>query len=340
MKLIKRLSAILLAAVMIILTSCQSKNTFSGDAATLPDRASAKPVVDMTQETTAQTTTQAATVTTTTAVTTAVTTAETTTKTPADPYKTALTYCVDTDRFSQQKNIDKRIYPASMTKFLTAYTALKYVTPETKFTVGSEQDMVQPESSLCLIQKGNVLTLYDLLTGLLIMSGNDAAYTIAVGTARQLRPNDKLSDKQAVAYFCELMNQTAKEIGMTDSRFETPDGWDNDKQYTTTADLLTLTKYAIKNPSIKKIISIKETKVTFAAGGSITWKNHIKLIDPKSPYYCKDFVGGKTGTTDSAGYCLISVFEKNGKTYIIIVTGCKDDNARCAATLDLYGRIK
>ena len=84
----------------------------------------------------------------------------------------------------------------------------------------------------------------------------------------------------------------------------------------------------------------KETKVTFAAGGSITWKNHIKLIDPKSPYYCKDFVGGKTGTTDSAGYCLISVFEKNSKEYIIIVTGCKDDNSRCAATLDLYGRIK
>lgn len=227
-----------------------------------------------------------------------------------------------------------------MTKFLTACTALKYVKPDAKFTVGSEQDMVQPESSLCLIQKGNVLTLYDLLIGLLLMSGNDAAYTIAVGTARQLRPNDKLSDKQAIAYFCELMNQTAKEIGMTDSRFETPDGWDNKNQYTTTADLLTLTKYAIKNPSIKKIISIKETKVTFAAGGSITWKNHIKLIDPKSPYYCKDFVGGKTGTTDSAGYCLISVFEKNSKTYIIIVTGCKDDNARCAATLDLYGRIK
>lgn len=312
----------MLAAAIIMLTSCQTKRTYSNDITALSDQASS------------------ATVPATTGLTAVSATAAATTKTPADPYKTALTYCVDTDRFSQQKNIDKRIYPASMTKFLTACTALKYVKPDAKFTVGSEQDMVQPESSLCLIQKGNMLTLYDLLTGLLLMSGNDAAYTIAVGTARQLRPNDKLSDKQAIAYFCELMNQTAKEIGMTDSRFETPDGWDSKNQYTTTADLLTLTKYAIKNPNIKKIISIKETKVTFAAGGSITWKNHIKLIDPKSPYYCKDFVGGKTGTTDSAGYCLISVFEKNNKEYIIIVTGCKDDNARCAATLDLYGRIK
>ena len=331
MKAFKRLSAILLSATMIILTSCQAKKAFSDDA-TLPELSNMKPVVDMSQIT--EQTTAAISTTTLPAAT------STTVQTPVDQYKTALTYCVDTDRFSQQKNIDKRIYPASMTKFLTAYTALKYVKPETELKVGSELDMVQPESSLCLIQKGNVLTLYDLLTGLLIMSGNDAAYTIAVGTARRLRPKDKLSDKQAVAYFCELMNKTAAEIGMSDSHFETPDGWDNENQYTTTADLLTLTKCAIKNQSIKKIISVKEKKVTFAAGGSITWKNHIKLIDPKSPYYCKDFIGGKTGTTDSAGYCLISVFEKNGKTYIIIVTGCKDDNARCAATLDLYERIK
>lgn len=323
MKAFKRLSAILLAAAIIILTSCQAKRAFPDDAATLPELSSMMPVANITQ-TTEQITSSSATA----------------LQTPVDQYKTALTYCVDTDRFSQQKNIDKRIYPASMTKFLTAYTALKYVKPETKLKVGSELDMVQPESSLCMIQKGNVLTLYDLLTGLLIMSGNDAAYTIAVGTARQLRPKDKLSDKQAVAYFCELMNKTAAEIGMADSHFETPDGWDNEKQYTTTADLLTLTKCAIKNQNIKKIISVKETKVTFAAGGSITWKNHIKLIDPKNPYYCKDYIGGKTGTTDSAGYCLISVFEKNGKTYIIIVTGCKDDNARCAATLDLYKRVK
>ena len=322
MKMLKRLSALLTAVAIITLTSCQTKKTFSGDAGTFPDMSGMMPVVDITQPTAAPTG------------------ASTLAELPADSYKTALTYCVDTDRFSQQKDIDKRIYPASMTKFLTAYTALKYVKPETKFKVGSELDMVQPESSLCLIQKGNVLTLYDLLTGLMIMSGNDAAYTVAVGTARLLRPNDKLSDRQAVKYFCELMNKTAAEIGMNDSSFVNPDGWDDSKQYTTAADLLTLTKQAIKNQTIKKIISIKETKVTLSAGGSLSWKNHIKLIDPKSPYYCKDFIGGKTGTTDSAGYCLISVFEKNGKTYIIIVTGCKDDNSRNAAALDLYKRIK
>lgn len=317
---LKKLSAFLLVAAIVLLTSCRSSFKIVEANGSISEQSLAV------LTTTAETTTEAPTV--------------TAQSSAADPYKTALTYCIDTDSFSQQKNIDKRIYPASMTKFLTAYTALKYVKPEVKFTVGSELDMVQPESSLCLIQKGNILTLYDLLTGLLLMSGNDAAYTVAVGTARQLRPNDSLTDEQAVAYFCELMNQTAAEIGMTDSHFETPDGWDNDKQYTTTNDLLTLTKCAIKNQSIKKIISIKETSVTFAAGGSVTWKNHIKLIDPESEYYCEDFIGGKTGTTDIAGYCLISLFQKNSKTYVIIVTGCESDEARCAATLDLYNRIK
>lgn len=332
MKITKRLSAILIAAMMITLTSCQAKQTFSA-VATLPDRSTDRAVVD---ETTAAPTTEP----TSTAALSPTTGVAQTTKPAGDLYKTALTYCVETDSFSQQKNADKRIYPASMTKLLTAYTALKYVKPETEFKVGSELDMVQPESSLCLIQKGNVLTLGDLLTGLIIMSGNDAAYTIAVGTARSLRPNDKLNDKQAVEYFCELMNKTAAEIGMTDSRFTTPDGWDNSGQYSTTRDLLTLTKAAVKNRTIKEIIAVKEKHVTFSSGGSVTWKNHIKLIDPTSPYYCKDFIGGKTGTTDNAGYCLISVFQKNNKTYIVIVTGCKDDNSRCTATLDLYKRIK
>ncbi len=322
MKTLKRLSAFILAAAIALLTSCRSNFKIIETDGSVSEPSFAVLTTATTTEAMAEASTAAAQIST------------------ADPYKTALTYCIDTDSFSQQKNIDKRIYPASMTKFLTAYTALKYIKPETKFTVGSELDLVQPESSLCLIQKGNVLTLYDLLTGLLLMSGNDAAYTVAVGTARQLRPNDSLTDEQAAAYFCELMNKTAAEIGMIDSHFETPDGWDNDKQYTTTNDLLTLTKCAIKNQSIKKIISIRETTVTFAAGGSVTWKNHIKLIDPESPYYREDFIGGKTGTTDVAGYCLISLFQKNGKAYVIIVTGCESDEARCAATLDLYNRIK
>lgn len=236
---LKRLSVLMLAAAIILLTSCRTNLKITDAEGSASEQVFAVSTTATTAETTAEVSTAA------------------TPDTSADPYKTALTYCIDTNSFSQQKNIDKRIYPASMTKFLTAYTALKYVKPETKFTVGSELEMVQPESSLCLIQEGNVLTLYDLVTGLLLMSGNDAAYTIAVGTARQLRPNDNLNDEQAVTYFCELMNKTAAEIGMTNSHFETPDGWDNDNQYTTARDLLTLTKCAIKIKTSKKLYPSK-----------------------------------------------------------------------------------
>ena len=72
------------------------------------------------------------------------------------------------------------IYPASLTKILTACTALKYVSPDTVFTVGTEQSLVPKGSSLCLIQPGHRLKLCDLLTGMLMCSGNDAAYTVAV----------------------------------------------------------------------------------------------------------------------------------------------------------------
>lgn len=149
MKIPKRLSAILLATAIIMLTSCQTKRTYSNDITTLSDQASSTTVVDITKETAVQ----AATVPATTGLTAVSATAAATTKTPADPYKTALTYCVDTDRFSQQKNIDKRIYPASMTKFLTACTALKYVKPDAKFTVGSEQDMVRPNPACALFKR-------------------------------------------------------------------------------------------------------------------------------------------------------------------------------------------
>lgn len=250
----------------------------------------------------------------------------------------AVSYCIEDRSLLYSKQGNMRIYPASLTKLLTAYVALQYVSLDAEFTVGSEQDFVEKGSSLCLIKKNNVLKLSDLLAGLLLVSGNDAAYTIAVGTARRANPKRNMSDEQAVKYFCELMNDAARKMGMDNSRFVNPDGWDNDEQYSTPTDLLILTENALKNETIRGILGEKERKVTFVAGGSITWKNHIKMIDSSSEYYCADFIGGKTGTTDGAGYSLIAAFQRDGKTYITIVTGCKNDNERCSQTLELYNK--
>ena len=91
-------------------------------------------------------------------------------------------------------------------------------------------------SSLCLIRPGHKLKLYDLLTGMLMASGNDAAYTVAVTTARAVKTDTAKTDAQAVAYFSELMNSYASSIGMKDSHFTTPEGWDDASQYTTVSD--------------------------------------------------------------------------------------------------------
>lgn len=257
-----------------------------------------------------------------------------------DIYCTAsLFYCMDDGMILCDKNIDTKIYPASLTKLLTACTALKYVRPDSEMRVSSELDMVQSGSSICLISNGHILTLHDLLIGLLVASGNDAAYTIAVNTARYLMPNENLSDKEAVLYFTNLMNDFADDIGMKNSSFTTPDGWDDEMQYTTVRDLLYLSIYALSVPTMKEVVNYSEKYVVFESGENITWQNSNKLLIKDNGYYCENAIGMKTGTTSNAGYCLIAAFMKNGKTYISIVTGCKNDNDRYELTMQMFNAL-
>lgn len=241
--------------------------------------------------------------------------------------KNAIFCCVDTDEVLFRKKADEKIAPASLTKLLTACVALKYVPADTEFTVGTELQLVKPRSSLCLIKSGHSLTLENLLVGLLTASGNDAAYTVAVNVAR-IVSNGELSDKEAISYFCNLMNLLATQLGMKNSNFTNPDGWDDDSQYTTVDDLLVLSKYALTVKTIKRIVSYRKKYVVFSSGQNITWKNTNKLLDAESDHYNKFAVGMKTGTTQNAGNCLIASFSKNNRTYIGIVCGCNTSDIR------------
>lgn len=245
-------------------------------------------------------------------------------------------YCIDDNELIYSQNADQRIAPASLTKLLTASVALYYISPDQVFTVGSEQELVPAKSSMCLILPGHRLKLYDLITGMLMASGNDAAYTIAVSTARALNSEIPMTDSEAVDYFCGLMNDFAKRLGMKNSYFTTPDGSDNDDQYTTVNDLLLLSEYALSVPEIRDISSIHQKYVVFESGENITWTNSNKLLCPDSRFYSKYAVGMKTGTTNRAGNCLIAVFVKDGKTYISIVAGCFMDSDRYRLTLNNF----
>lgn len=236
------------------------------------------------------------------------------------------------------KNADLKVYPASLTKLVTACTALKYVPVDTVFTVGTEQSLVKPQSSLCLIQKGHKLTLHDLICGMLLASGNDAAYTVAVNTARSVYKDKNLNDEQAVKLFCQLMNEFAAQIGMNSSNFTNPDGWDDAEQYTTVNDLLKIAIYANGNSIINSIVSCDKKYVVFTSGQNITWKNSNKLLNENSEYYYPSATGMKTGTTKNAGKCLIASANKNGKTVIAIVMDCKTEEQRYSFAIHLFNK--
>ena len=245
----------------------------------------------------------------------------------------AVFYCVEDEKVLYSKNADEKIAPASLTKLLTAAVALYYIDPDEVFTVGSERKMVPSGSSLCLILSGHRLTLYDLVTGMLMASGNDAAYTVAVSAARRLACDDAMTDEVALEFFCGLMNDFAEELGMKNSHFTTPDGSDEKDQYTTVSDLLLLARYALSVAEIREIVSTYQKYVVFESGENITWTNSNKLLCPDSKFYSKYAIGMKTGTTTRSGNCLIAAFEKDGKTYISVAAGCLTDNERYRLTL-------
>lgn len=245
-------------------------------------------------------------------------------------------YEADTLTAIYEKEAQTKIYPASLTKILTAITALSYVPSDTVFTVGSEQELVPARSSLCLIKKGHKLTLYQLLSGMLIASGNDAAYTIAVNTARFVMNRDDISDKEALSYFSTLMNSIAETAGAENSCFINPDGFDNEKQYTTIRDLAAICRYALCFDEICEIAACSEKHIVFKSGENVTWKNSNQLLHSDSPYYYPNAIGMKTGTTALAGKCLMAVAEIEGKTYIAVVSGCSSEESRYSSALSLF----
>lgn len=245
-------------------------------------------------------------------------------------------YCVDDRKMLFSENADDPIAIASITKVLTACVALREMDPETVITVGSEQELVKPGSSVCFIAPGQRLKLGDLISGMMIASGNDAAYTVAVAVARARNPEKTLTDEQAVEEFAAMMNSFAKELGMKNSHFVNPEGWDDEMQYTTASDLLLLARYALTVPEIRENAATYQKRVVYVSGQVAVWTNSNKLLNTESEFYIKNAIGLKTGTTNQAGCCLLAAFEKGGKTYISIVAGAESDDERYELTKELF----
>ena len=342
----KRLIQIALVCLtgLVLLASCGQdvgETSLSGTAATSVVSRTAAVSTAAASEVTTRTTVTEPTETVTTTVT---TTAETTTVTEAPPPEVvidgpycsaALLLCDDDGSVKYSKAADEQISLASITKLMTASVALKYLSPETELTVGSEIGLVKPESTMAYIHYGAKIKLKDMIYAMLLPSGNDAAYTVAACTARQLTPGGGLSDTEAVELFVGLMNGMAEELGMDDSHFANPEGWDDYQHYTTLNDLMKLVKYAMSQPEIREAVGTHQQIYYYPDGTYNVWTNTNLFLDPSTGFYDPDCTGIKTGTTAAAGCCLVSAFAKDGKTYLCAVMGCYENLDRFTLTRKL-----
>lgn len=233
--------------------------------------------------------------------------------------------------FSRNGVIDGKVYPASTTKLFTAWVALQYLSPDDVITAGDELTLVASDASIAYVRRGHKLTAAMLVEGMLLPSGGDAAYVIAAAAGKKIRGNDNISAEAAIAAFVGEMNRRLEALGMTGTHFTNPDGYHDPEHYTTLEDIARIGALALENETIMKYATLASDRVTYASGQSNKWQNTNELIRPDSLYYCADAIGLKTGSTDEAGYCVMTAARNaEGKYYIIGVFGGSTGSARFA----------
>jgi len=196
---------------------------------------------------------------------------------------------------------------ASTTKIMTALILAEQNTPEKE--VITTEEMVTVEGSSMGLLPGDSVSHYELMVGMMLPSGNDAANTAAISVAGSI---EKFSD---------LMNKKAKEIGMENTHFVTPSGLDDEEHYSTAFDMALLAAYALKNDVLRDIMSKSSITVTYGNPPyQRTLNNHNKLL--KTYEYC---IGVKTGFTKKSGRCLVSAAQKDGCRVIAVTLNAPND---------------
>ena len=236
-------------------------------------------------------------------------------------------YDVQNACFVFSKGESKVVYPGSISKLITILYALSVLPPEKVITAGDELDFVKAGSSIAYIKKGHKLTVEMLVEGMLIPSGNDAAYVLAAAVGREIKGND-INAGEAIAAFLDGVNNYTKTLGLCGTFLTVPDGYAGEEHYTTTEDIAIVAKAAMANPIIAKYARLYTADVRYASGETNTWVNTNKLLDDQSKYYSPYAIGLKTGSI-SGEYSLLFAFRfDDGREYIAGVFGADGKNAR------------
>lgn len=251
----------------------------------------------------------------------------------------AIVINADTNETLYQKKGTDKIAPASTAKMITALTVLDYCSPNDEMRVGAEIELMHDDSSRAWLMQGDTLTVRQLLVALMLPSGNDAAYTLAVNTGKKIAGDKGLSNAQSIDVFMDKVNQKAKSLGAENSNFVVPDGYDADGQYTTAYDLAVIAKACLDDPCISEIVASYSSYERWPNGRKVTYQNTNELLNPDSQYYRPEVIGLKTGTSSLGGACIISAAVINGNTYICAVMG-STENDRFQDSVDIIDAIK
>ncbi|ADC49244.1 D-alanyl-D-alanine carboxypeptidase [Alkalihalophilus pseudofirmus OF4] len=214
------------------------------------------------------------------------------------------------DRPSFTKNANAALYPASTVKVMTALLAIEKGNLSDRVVVGPGAATVPFDSSKAGVRPGDVMTLEQLLHGLMLPSGNDAAVAIAehIGGSHW--------------QFVQMMNQRARELGATNTTFMNAHGYDHPSQKTTVSDLAKIGAEASKHPEFLKLISTPTYATTYRnrAGSPVhkVWRNTNQMLHNQA-YRHSSIIGGKTGYTSVSRHNLISFAEAGGSTYTTVI---------------------
>ena len=233
--------------------------------------------------------------------------------------KSAVVMDMESGRILYSKNADEHLAFASTTKIMTAILSIEMCDMDQ--VVKIDDRAIGIEGSSIHLEKGEELKVIDLLYGLMLHSGNDAAVALAIYISGD------------VDNFASLMNYKAKMIGANNTNFANPNGLPDSRHYTTASDLALISQYAMNNEIFRQIVSARSVTIK-STGQTVRVRN---LVNKNKLLYSYEGANGiKTGYTDLAGRCFCGAAEKNGMQLISVVLNSHDTYGDTKKLFDYY----
>ena len=216
---------------------------------------------------------------------------------------------LDTQEILYSKNIDKQLYPASITKVTTTLAAIESSSPEEPVTFSQHAlDSIEWDSSNIGCRLNETLTMEQCWYAMMLNSANE----VCCGVAEHI--------SGSIEAFVEKMNQKAAELGCTNTHFSNPNGLPDETHYTTAHDMALIANAAYQNETFRQVFSTRQYEIPPTPQYTETryLYNHHKMMQPDTEYYYEGCLGGKTGYTETALNTLVTIASRNGKNLLCV----------------------